>query len=66
MGGYETTTLYALGGTMKTTAYRWKHEQAVPSTKPTGFDMSLETWKEIERRKRERQAVAESGPAPNP
>jgi len=66
VGGYETTTLYALGGTMKTTAYRWKHEQAVPSTKPTGFDMSLETWKEIERRKREREAVAESGPAPNP
>jgi len=60
VGGYETTTLYALGGTMQTTAYRWKHEQAVPSTKPTGFDMSLETWKEIERKKRERQAVAEN------
>lgn len=59
VGGYETTTLYALGGTMETTAYRWKHQQAVPSTKPTGFDMSLETWKEIERRKRERQAMAE-------
>lgn len=66
VGGYETTTLYALGGTMKTTAYRWKHEQAVPSTKPTGFDMSLETWKEIEKKKRERRAVAENEAAASP
>ena len=60
IGGYETTTLYALGGTMETTAYRWKHESAVPSTKPTGFDVSLEAVKESERRQRERQARAES------
>jgi hypothetical protein len=59
VGGYETTTLYALGSTMKTTAYRWKHQDSVPSTRPTSFDMSLATWKEIERRKRERQASAD-------
>ena len=60
IGGYETTTLYALGGTMKTTAYRWKHESALPSTKPTGFDVSMEAAKESERLRRERQARAEN------
>ncbi len=60
IGGYETTTLYALGGTMKTSAYRWKHADAVPSTKPTGFDVSLESAREFERQNRERQARAEN------
>lgn len=61
IGGYETTTLYVLAGTMRTTAYRWKHAGSVPSTKPTGFDMSLEEWKEIEKRKREREARESDG-----
>jgi hypothetical protein len=46
---------------MRTTAHRWKHEASVPSTKPTGFDMSLAEWKEIEKRKREREANGAQG-----
>jgi hypothetical protein len=51
VGGYDVTTLYALAGSMETQAYRWQHEDAVPSTKPTGFDMSVETWLADQKRK---------------
>ena len=39
LAGYDTTVLYALGHTMVPHAYRWKAEGAVPSTKPTGYDV---------------------------
>jgi hypothetical protein len=39
LAGYETTVLYALGHDMLPHAFRWKAEGAVPSTKPTGYDV---------------------------
>jgi hypothetical protein len=48
LGRYEGSTLYALGRPMKTTAFRWRHDAAAPSTKPTGFDISLERLKRSE------------------
>jgi hypothetical protein len=58
VGGYDVTTLYALAGSMKTQAYRWMHEDAVPSTKPSGFDVSLDAW----RLEQKRKADAGAGP----
>jgi hypothetical protein len=41
ISGYETTTLYAVGRPMQPHAFRWKHEQARPAEKPTGYDISV-------------------------
>jgi hypothetical protein len=40
LASYETSVLYALGRPMVPHAFRWKPEGAVPSTKPTLFDVS--------------------------
>lgn len=40
LASYETSVLYALGRPMVPRAFRWKAEGAVPSTKPTGYDVS--------------------------
>lgn len=48
LGRYEGSTLYALGRPMKSTAFRWRHDAATPSSKPTGFDISLEKIKRAE------------------
>jgi hypothetical protein len=35
---YETSVLYALGRPMQALAFRWKPDNAAPSTKPTSYD----------------------------
>jgi hypothetical protein len=38
LASYETSVLYALGRPMQALAFRWKPENAAPSTKPTSYD----------------------------
>jgi hypothetical protein len=54
VGGYETSVLYALGRAMQPHAFRWKHEQARPSDKPTGYDIHM------------KKDVAETDPTASP
>lgn len=38
LGGYEATSLYALGAPMRPYAFRWKAQGSTPSTKPSSYD----------------------------
>ena len=58
LAGYETTVLYALGRAMVPHAFRWKAKGAVPSTKPTGYDVPKSTLEKEARKRRRKLAEA--------